>query len=108
MEVMRDDLLRNAGGRLGDLLADYRFVRLGDLISLMFCTGWNEDQRFDEWTVSRDSEVLRVTPDPFGGSAIGLDISARRLPARTYRHSAELREELAAAEVVELRGRLVP
>jgi hypothetical protein len=108
MEAMRDERMRKAGGRIEDLLADYRFVRLGDLISLMFCTGWTDDQRFDEWTVSRDGDVVRVTPDPFGGSSIELDISTRRLPARTYRDSTELREELRGAEVDELRGRLVP
>ena len=108
MEAVRDDLLLKAGGRIDDLLADYRFVRLGDLISLMFCTGWTEDQQFDEWTVSRDGDVVQVTPNPFGGDPIELQIDARRLPVRTYRDSAELSEALMAAEIVELCGRLFP
>ena len=108
MEAMRDELLRKTGGRIEDLLADYRFVRLGDLISLMFCTGWTEDQRFDQWTVAREAGVLRVTPDPFGGNAIDLDISGRRLPAKAYRDSPDLRDQLAAAQIDQLRGRLLP
>ena len=46
MEAARDAMVRASGMPLDDLAADYPFVRLGDLISLVFCTGWTDAQRF--------------------------------------------------------------
>ena len=51
MEAERDAMLRASGLSRAELDADYPFVRLGDLISLMFCTGWTEPQTFARWTV---------------------------------------------------------
>ena len=50
-KTARDAMLRVSGLPLDDLLPDYVFVRLADLISLTFCTGWTDEQRFGEWTV---------------------------------------------------------
>jgi len=104
MESMRDSLVRASGLSLGDLLADYPFVRLGDLISLAFCTGSSDEQRFGAWTVKLAGTRVVVTPDPFGGAAIPIEIIARELPARQFSTDADLRDALRDATRVTLRG----
>lgn len=106
MESMRDDRLREAGGSLDDLVVDYAFVRLGDLISLAFCTGWTDEQRFGEWAVQRFDARLLVTPDAFGGRTIGFEITARELPNRPFTSDADLRDALGAATLTSLRGEI--
>ena len=107
MESLRDALISQAGDTTADLLSDYRFVRLGDLVSLMFCTGWNDPQRYDEWTVSRDGNVVSVTPGVFDNQRIPVTIPARRLPVVSYRTNADLRAALAAAPSATLRGEII-
>src|SRR5262249_49341889 len=51
MEEMRDAMLRMARMPFDDLVTDYAFVRLGDLISLTFCTGWHDEHQFGGWSV---------------------------------------------------------
>ena len=53
MTSLRDDMLSASGEEPAALSSDYAFVRLGDLISLAFCTGWTDALHFAEWTVSR-------------------------------------------------------
>lgn len=106
MERLRADMRRASSGPLKDLLDDYPFVRLGDLISLVFCTGWTDPQQFAQWTVTGSGDRVSVTPDPFGGVAIPLEVDARCLPRGPYRSDDELREKLAHAEVTRLRGEL--
>jgi Protein of unknown function (DUF3891) len=106
METLRAAMLRASGGRLEDLLDDYPFVRLGDLISLVFCTGWTDPQHFAQWRVTGSEDRVTVTPGPFDGVAIPLEVNARRLPHGPYRSDDELREKLARAEVTRLRGEL--
>lgn len=107
LEALRDEWLRASGGSLSDLLADYRFVRLGDLISLVFCTGWTDALRFQEWAVSRsgDDDVV-VTPDPFEGATIAAEVTARKLPDGPYRDDADLRGKLESTGIVVLKGRV--
>jgi hypothetical protein len=64
MEVARDTMLRARGLPLGVLVDDYPFVRLGDLISLAFCTGHTDAQRFDEWTIQLSGTRVAVAPAP--------------------------------------------
>lgn len=104
MESMRTERLREGGGSLDDLLADYAFVRLGDLISLAFCTGWTDEQRFGEWTVQRFDSRVVVSPDAFAGKAIPFEITAREIPNRPFTSDADLRDALGAAELAFLRG----
>lgn len=96
MEAARTELL---GGPPDDAFArDYRFVRIGDLLSLVFCNGWTEphDLPGGGRTILRGA-TLEVTPDPFAGARVPLRVSARRLPSRAYASAAELRDALAAA-----------
>ncbi len=104
MTAARDAILRDISGSLDDLVSDYAFVRLADLISLTYCTGWTDEQRFAEWTVRRSGERIVVTPDAFDGATIPFTIEARRLTRSTFRSDAELRNALATAEKTTLRG----
>jgi len=104
MAALRDTLLRASGLPLDDLVADYRFVRLGDLISLSFCTGWPDAQRFSEWTVQLSGTRVTVTPDPFGGVEIPIGIAARLLRGQVFQSDAELRDVLSQATTTTIRG----
>ena len=104
MEAMRDRLLLENGGTFDLLLADYAWVRLGDLISLVFCTRWTEVQRFGRWAVSLDGTHVLVQPDLFGGRDVPFEITATELQASRFRSDAELKNALSAASTVVLRG----
>lgn len=108
MAVARDAMLRSSGLPLDDLLADYAFVRLADLISLTFCAGWTDAQRFSDWTVQRFGARVVVTPDAFGGTGIPIEIDAREMPNQPFRSDAELRDALSQANVTTLRGTVTP
>ena len=104
METARARLLRSARLPLGHLVADYAFVRLADLISLAFCSGSTDDQRFDEFTVRLHGTRVVVTPDVFGGAAIPCAIEAKVISSRPFHTDDELRLALRAASAVILRG----
>jgi hypothetical protein len=104
MEVARDAMLRASGLPFDDLAADYAFVRLADLISLTFCVGWTEAQHFADWTVELLGTRVAVTPDPFGGTTIPIEIDARAIPNRPFRSDAELRDAFREGSQTTLRG----
>jgi hypothetical protein len=104
MEAARDAMLRKSGLPLDDLLADYVFVRLADLISLTFCTGWTDEQRFADWRVQRFDARIVVMPDAFNGKEIPIEIRARELRDQPFRSDEELREALTEAPSTVLRG----
>jgi len=82
------------------------FVRLGDLISLTFCTAWTDEQRFGGWTVQLSGTRVAVSPDAFGGAAIAMDINAREIRYPPFRSDAELRDALSEADTKSLRGEI--
>jgi hypothetical protein len=86
------------------LAADYLFVRLGDLLSLAFCTDWNEALSFERWRVVRSGTHVQVTPDPFDGRTMPIAVGARELRRGPYRDAAELQAEFARAAIVVLTG----
>jgi uncharacterized protein DUF3891 len=104
MEAMRGAMLRASGTPLDHLVADYAFVRLADLISLTFCTGWTDEQRFGDWTVQLSGTRVVVTPDAFGGAEIPIEINAREIRNQPFRSDAELRDALSEANTTTLRG----
>jgi hypothetical protein len=104
MEATRDAMRSKAGMPLGDLIADYEFVRLADLISLTFCTGWTDEQRFNNWTVRPFGTAVRVSPEAFGGKLIPMEITAKEIPDQPLRSDAELRKALSGAKMVKLQG----
>ena len=104
MERSRGERLAASGLALGDLLADYPFVRLGDLISLAFCTGSPDEQRVGEWTVRLAGDRVLVRPDPFGGAEVPVAIEARELGGGPFRSDEELRAAVRVAPVTTLSG----
>lgn len=47
---------------------------------------------------------VQITPDPFDGGIVRLDVPARRIPARRYASDADLRDTIARAPIVRLTG----
>ena len=106
MTAERDRILGNGAydNDLDALRADYRFVFLGDLISLVFCCKWSDVFRCENCTIARRGTTVRVAPDPFAGKTVELTVSARRLPARSYASDGALRAAFVRAPAVSLRG----
>ena len=104
MEAARDRMLRARGLLLDELLTDYVFVRLADLISLTFCAGWTDQQQFGEWTVQRFDARVIVQPDAFGGAEIPIEIVARQIRNRAFQSDEELRDALHEATRVTFNG----
>jgi hypothetical protein len=103
LERSRDRLLTQAGRSHDKLAADYPFVRIGDLLSLMFCNRWDQET-FGGWTFMRDDNHLMVTPDALDEQRIPFSITARRIPDRTYGSDDDLRDTLRDAPEVTLEG----
>jgi hypothetical protein len=107
MEAARDAMLHTSGLPFDDLVADYAFVRLADLISLTFCVGWTDEQRFSGWTIQLSGARVVVTPDVFDGAEIPIAITAREIRNQPFRSDAELRAALAGGNATTLRGAVV-
>jgi hypothetical protein len=105
---MRDSYLRAAGvSSLDELLRDYRFVRAGDLASLVFCNQWTDAE--DDgcgYSMHLEGPMLTITPDPLEGRTIDMDIAARVIENRRFGSVAEAREAVAAAGLVTLNGKV--
>lgn len=104
MEAARASLIAASGHAREEIDADYMFVRLGDLISLVFCTGSDERPSFGGWSVTRDGARVVVSPDIFDGAIVPVSIEARELPERRWRDDGELRAALADAPRVMITG----
>ncbi len=104
MEAARDRMVRASGLPFDDLVHDYLFVRLADLISLTFCTGWTDEQRFGGWTVQLTGTRVVVAPDPFGEAIIPGEIGAKKIRHPPYRSDAEVQAAVSGATPATLRG----
>jgi hypothetical protein len=104
MEAERDARLEISGLSLGDLVADYKYVRLGDLLSLTFCTGWTDEQRFGAQTIRLSGAHVIASPDLFGGMTIPIAIRAQEVQARRFESDATLAATLRAANTIVLHG----
>jgi Protein of unknown function (DUF3891) len=104
MERTRDELLAAIDVGLEVLVSDYVFLRLGDLISLVFCTGATEEERFESWTVRRGGATVLVAPDLFGGTTVPVEIQARAISNRQFSTDAELSDQSTRGRMIELRG----
>jgi len=103
----RERLLDQAGtssAERGRLDADYRFLFLGDLLSLVFCNGWTEPVEGGGYRIQLSGTTMEVAPDPFAGRDVALEVPARRIPARAYGSDDDLRNELAQAHEEIVRG----
>ena len=75
----RMEAIRDRFAAMDELLSDYLFLRIGDLASLTFCTAANMQVGEFGYTVRLDGDDLIITPDPFQGAVVPLQISGRDL-----------------------------
>ena len=106
MTQTRDRILAGLPTSLDELVADYAFVRIGDLISLIFCNEWNETQHFAGFTFARAGDSVLIEPNPFNEREIPIEVPAVELADRRFTTDAELREAIAAAALVTLPGKI--
>ena len=106
LTLRRDRYLHRAGGTLKDLARDYVYVRLGDLLSLTFCTRAADPAVLGPWTLRLDGAQLHVTPNPFVLD-VGFAVEAREIPDVPYPSDQALRAALAAAPSRALEGVVV-
>jgi hypothetical protein len=97
-------MIRVSGLTSSELIADYVFVRLGDLISLLFCMAVSQPQHIGDWSVRLTGDHVLVSPDPFGGQSIPIEVEAREIPDRTFDSDEDLRATVRAARQVILKG----
>jgi hypothetical protein len=83
---------------------DYRFVRIADLMSLVFCNAWPDPLEYGGHRFVLNGDVLTVTPDPFEGARVELSIPARRVPSRRFASAGDLRGGIASAAPEILEG----
>lgn len=106
--ALRDDLLQQLGLLTGAprqaFEDEYRCVQLGDALSLQWCNGWPGPEDTLGYRGTMEGEALRISPDPFAGTTVPLRVLGRRIPARRYRHDADLREALAASAPIVVGG----
>jgi hypothetical protein len=103
IEHLRAVQLRRAAPlTLEDLIADYFFVRMGDLVSLCFANNWPGPLHEGEYAIRVQGSRVTVTPDPFNGETVRLALPARRLAARAYTSAEDAAAALAAAPTVVL------
>jgi hypothetical protein len=104
MRALRDDRLSESGGPdADDLSRDYAFLRMGDLLSLMFCGRWSQAQEQDGYGLQLEGDRLVVVPDPFDGREVALSVAARLFPNRAF-ETADAWVAFERAKVVTLTG----
>ncbi len=104
IERLRNDHLAPTGMSESDLVRDYFFVRMGDLVSLFFANHWPGPRVEGAYTVRVAPERVTVAPDPFGGAVIPFVISGRQLPQRPYVDAADAAAAFVAAPAVTIAG----
>jgi len=103
MESSRREMLLASGFTMEQLLEDYAFLRLGDLISLAFCTGSTTTQPFRDWTVQLVGPRVVVTPGIFGGAPVPFEVAARAVRP-PFASNAELQAALARSATAMIQG----
>lgn len=103
LENSRGSLLASCGRSLDELKSDYAYLRLADLISLAFCTGWTDVSRYEHWEVVGKGDKIRVTPAE-QRVRIEFEVEAAQMAKVPYKSDAQLREALRTAPRILLRG----
>jgi hypothetical protein len=106
MRRLRLTCADEAGLGLDTLVRDYFFLRIGDLISLVFCNHWTETQEFGAYTIRWEPPALYVTPDPFAGGSMSIAVSAVEIPNRPFRDDADGLAAWRSGREVTVNGRL--
>jgi Protein of unknown function (DUF3891) len=106
MTALRDEHLARSGGDLPSLVRDYIYVRLGDLLSLTFCTAAATPIQLGPWTIRRHGGRLHVDPNPFVLD-VPFAIEAQEIADVAYVDDAALRAAIAAGRSRALEGVMV-
>ncbi len=77
-------------------MRDYVYVRLGDLLSLAFCTAAPAPQTLGPWTMTLEGARLLVRPSPFAAD-VPFAITAHEIPDVPYPSDVALRAALDRA-----------
>lgn len=105
LERLRDEMLARCEAEArATLEPDYRFLQVGDQLSLVFCNGWRNPFPRAGGRMLLRGTTLEISPDPFEGTRVPLRVRARRVLARSYASGAELRAALDAARLVLIEG----
>ena len=105
MEAARAKHVVRASATLAELWSDYAFLRIADLISLTFCNGWRDHkQDHDGYSVTGVEDGVIVTPDPFSGTRIPMEITAIAIAASPLASSSAAVQAMAVGERRTLRG----
>jgi hypothetical protein len=104
MEAARDRMVQASGFSYDELVSDYEFLRLADLISLVFCMAAPEAQHFGQWSVEFTGDRVVVSPNPFDNAMIPIEIRALEIRDQPFRSDEELRATVRSASTVILRG----
>lgn len=104
LETRIEELLREDGRANGRRLdAAYPFVAIGDLLSLAFCSGW-EEREILGYRIRVEGSRLRVAPDPFGGGEVAISVPCRRLGSASYPSERAMRKAWEEAPAAGLEG----
>ncbi|HSC26882.1 MAG TPA: DUF3891 family protein [Vicinamibacterales bacterium] len=105
MAARRASMLDRCGNDAARTIdADYAFLNAADRMSLAFCTGWGQALESGGRQIILAGRTVRVSPDPFCGARVPLQVTARRAPDRRFASNAELRAALDAAPIELLAG----
>ncbi len=103
MEDLRTQYLSAATSlTLDDLVRDYRYVFLGDRISLTYATLLPDPWTVDAYELSATSDRVTVRPDPFGGEIVRLTLNGRLMADVPYATAAEATAAFTKAPIVTL------
>jgi hypothetical protein len=97
LSAERDRLVKQVGRKHDDMLADYHYVRLGDLISLAFCTAMMDDMQYHHWHVRVKDDRVIVTPSALDVPELAIEVRAVELPDHPFESRQDLRDAIARA-----------
>ncbi len=101
------ELVEASGARAEDLAADYRYLDLADVLSLMVSNRWTAPLERRGTRARLAGQRLELAPFPLAGTTT-FRIPCRRIPDRRYLGDADLGGELAAARWQELAVQVAP
>lgn len=107
LEARREEQLEAAGAERATVEADYRFLDLGDLLSLAACNRWRDPFERGGVAGRLEEDVLLLSPFPLAG-ATTFHVGCRVIPDRRYAGDADLGVELASARWRRYVVRLAP
>jgi hypothetical protein len=103
LAMARDEMIAQTGLAFEQLTRDYDFVRIGDLISLIFCNLWDEES-YGVWTFRRNGDRVTITPDAFNGRELPVAVVACEIADRRYESNSALAAAVRAGSAKTITG----